>query len=79
MRPLNVTHYSVYITIPFDGAQKAGFNYYLEPQISKREKFCSIDDIMGKWSLVFTGTSYPNLDFEITETVIPGTNIEPVC
>jgi len=79
MRPLNVTHYSVYITIPFDGAQKAGFNYYLEPQISKFRKICSVDDIMGKWSLVFRGTNYPNLYFNITERIVPGTNTESVC
>jgi len=79
MRPLNATHYSVYITIPFDGAQKAGFNYYLEPQISKFRKICSVDDIMGKWSLVFRGTNYPNLYFNITERIVPGTNTEQVC
>jgi len=79
MRPLNATYYSVYITIPFDGAQKAGFNYYLEPQISKFRGICSVDDIMGKWSLVFRGTSYPNLYFNITERIVPGTNTESVC
>ena len=79
MRPLNVTHYSVYITIPFDGSQKAGFNYYVEPAISKLRGICSIDDMMGKWSLVFRGTNYPNLYFNITEKIVPGTNTETVC
>jgi len=79
MRPLNVTHYSVYITIPFDGSQKAGFNYYVEPGISKLRGICSIDDMMGKWSLVFRGTNYPNLYFNITEKIVPGTNTETVC
>jgi len=79
MRPLNVTHYSVYLTIPFDGAQKAGFNYYIEPGISKTRGICSIDDIMGKWSLVFRGTNYPNLYFNITERIVPGVDTETVC
>ncbi len=79
MRPLNVTHYSVYITISFDGSKESGFNYYVEPQISKFRKICSIDDIMGKWSLVFQGTNYPNLYFNITERIVPGTNTETVC
>ncbi|MFB5606426.1 MAG: hypothetical protein ACE5R7_09075, partial [Nitrosarchaeum sp.] len=35
MRPLNDTHYKVYITIPFDGTAKPAFNYYVEPQLSK--------------------------------------------
>ena len=79
MRSLNATHYSVYITIPFDGAQKSEFNYYIDPIISKSKGLCSVDDIMGKWSLIFRGTNYPSLDFEITERVVPGTNIESVC
>ena len=79
MRPLYTTHYSVYITIPFDGTQKSGFNYYVESQLSKTRELCSVDDIMGKWPLVFRGTNYPNLDFNITERVVPGTNIETVC
>jgi len=79
MRPLNATYNSVYLTIPFDGAQKSGFNYYIEPQLSKTRGLCSVDDIMGKWSLVFRGTNYSNLDFDITERVVPGTNTETVC
>jgi hypothetical protein len=79
MRPLNTTHYSVYLTIPFDESKKAGFNYYLEPQISKTRGICSIDDITGKWVLVFRGTNNPNINFEITEKVVPGTNTETVC
>ena len=79
MRPLNATHQSVYLTIPFDESQKSAFNYYLEPQISKTGGVCSIEDITGKWTLVFRGTDYPNLYFEITDRVVPGTNIESVC
>lgn len=79
MRPLNDTHYSVYLTIPFDGSIKPAFNYYIEPQISKVKGICSVDDIIGKWVIVFRGTDYPNLNFEITKDVVSGTNIEPVC
>ncbi len=79
MRPLNTTHYSVYFTIPFDGAEKSISNTYFTPQISKFRGICSIDDMIGKWSLVFRGTNYPNLDFKITERILPGTNTESVC
>ncbi len=79
MRPLNDTHYSVYLTIPFDGAQKSAFNYYIDPGITKTRGLCSVDDIAGKWVVVFRGTNWPNLNFEITKDVVPGTNIEPVC
>ena len=79
MRPLNDTHYSVYLTIPFDGANKDAFNYYLEPQLTKTRGLCSVDDVLGKWALVFRGTNYPNLNFEIINKTLPGTNWEPVC
>ena len=81
MRPLNATHYSVYFTIPFDGTVKPEFNYYLEPKISKTRGICSVDDIIGEWGIVFRGTDYPNLYFEITKEngFVAGTDIEPVC
>ena len=79
MRPLNDTHYSVYLTIPFDGANKDAFNYYLDPQLSKTRGLCSVDDVLGKWALVFRGTEYPNLNFEIVNKTVPGTDWEPVC
>ena len=79
MRPLNATHYSVYLGIPFDGQKKDVFNYYLEPKLNKERGLCSVDDIKGKWAVVFRGTDYPTLHFEITDKVLPGTNIKPVC
>ena len=79
MRPLNDTHYSVYLTIPFDGANKDAFNYYLDPQLSKARGLCSVDDVLGKWALVFRGTNYQNLNFEIINKTVPGTDWEPVC
>ena len=81
MRPLNDTHYSVYLTVPFDGANKDGFNYYIEPQLSKVRGLCTIDDVLGKWAVVFRGTDYPNLNFEIVDQMVPGTedSFEPVC
>jgi len=79
MNPLNATHYSVYLTIPFDGDKKLSTNTYFTPQISKFRKICSVDDIIGKWSLVFRGTNYPNLYFNITEKIVPGTDTETVC
>ena len=70
---------SLDLTIPFDGAQKSAFNYYIDPGITKTRGLCSVDDIAGKWAVVFRGTNWPNLNFEITKDVVPGTNIEPVC
>ena len=81
LRPLNDTHNKVYQTIPFDGAKKNAFNYYIQPQLSKVAGICSIDDIIGQWTVVFRGTDYANLKFEITEQILPGDedNYQPVC
>ena len=81
LRPSNGTHYSVYLTIPFDGADKPSFNYYLEPQLSKIRGFCTADDFVGEWTVVFRGTDYPNLKFSIIEEFLPGEeeDYKPVC
>jgi len=81
LRPLNSTYYSVYFTIPFDGADKTSFNYYLQPSLSKNQGLCTADDFIGNWRVVFRGTDYPNLDFKITEDILPGDedDYEPVC
>jgi len=78
-RQLNSTHQGVYLTISFDGTDKSAANTYFTPQILKSRGLCSTDDLIGKWTLVFRGTNYPSLDFEIDERVLPGTNIESVC
>ena len=81
LRPLNETHYSVYQTIPFDGTKKNAFNYYIQPQLSAKNGMCSIDDIVGTWTVVFRGTDYPNLKFKITDKILPGDedSYAPVC
>ncbi len=81
LRPLNSTHYSVYFTIPFDGADKPAFNYYLEPILSKVSGHCTVDDFIGDWVIIFRETNYPNLEFKITGDILPGDEdkFEPVC
>ena len=81
LRPLNTTHYEVYLTMPFDGSDNSAFNYYLQPQLSKLRGFCSIEDFVGDWRVVFRGTDYPNLEFEITKDILPGDedNYQSVC
>ncbi len=81
LRPLNSTHYSVYWTIPFDGKDSPAFNYYLQPQLSKIKEYCTVDDFIGDWRVVFRGTNYSNLEFKITEDILPGDedSYQPVC
>jgi len=81
LRPLNSTHYSVFNTIPFDGSTKSAFNYYVEPQLAKTRGYCTVDDFIGDWRVVFRGTDYPDLEFKITEDILPGEeeSYQPVC
>ncbi len=81
LRPLNDTHYSVYLTISFDGADRNAFNQYFQPQLSKINGFCTVDDFVGEWRVVFRGTEYADLTFKITEDILPGdeSSFEPVC
>jgi len=72
LRPLNETHYDVYITIPFDGSQKITFNQYFKPSLSRVLGICTKADLLGNWTVVFQGTDYDNLKFEIVDRYIPG-------
>ena len=81
LRPSNATHYSVYLTIPFDGT-KPSFNQYFTPDLSALNEICSIEDIAGEWTVVFRGTDYENIKFTISDKIIvPGqeSKYEPVC
>ncbi len=81
LRPLNDTHQKVYMTIPFDGTDGNAFNRYLQPQLSKNNGFCTVDDFVGEWRVVFRNTEYADLTFKITEDILPGdeSSFEPVC
>ncbi len=71
LRTFNDTHYEVYFTIPFDGS-KPVFNQYFKPPVSKVNGICSKDYLIGNWTIVFQGTNYPNLKFEIIDLIVPG-------
>ncbi len=82
LRQLNSTHLSVYQTIPFDGEQKNQFNYYMQPKLSISKGICSADDISGNWAVVFRGTDYNSISFEITDEIIQSDSENyqrPVC
>ena len=81
LRPSNGTHYSVYLTIPFDGTKPA-FNQYFTPDLSKVKGVCSIEDIAGEWTVVFRGTDYENIKFTVSDKIfVPGeeSRYEPLC
>ncbi len=81
LRPLNETHYAVYTTYPFDGETKNTFNQYFTPGLTLQLKICTVDDLIGTWKVVFRGTDYENLSFEIINDILPGSEeyYEPAC
>ena len=81
LKPKNNTHYEVYWSIPFDGSDNTTFNYYLQPQLSANKGYCTVEEFIGEWRVVFRGTDYSNLEFRITEEILPGDeeDYEPVC
>ena len=82
MRPVNATHYEVYITIPFDGTDKGAFNQYFKPALSRGKAICSVQDLAGQWVVIFRGTDYPNLTFTVNDQmIVPGDeeNYKPIC
>ena len=60
-----------YISIPFNGMEKSGFNQYFKPSISKGRHICSVNDLAGEWTVVFTKTEYEPLKFRILNETIP--------
>jgi hypothetical protein len=60
-----------YISIPFDGSKKSEFNQYFKPTISKARLICSVDDIIGEWTIVFKGTEYSPIKFRMLNETIP--------
>ncbi len=81
LRPVNETHVAVWQTIPFDGTKKSAFNFYTQPVLNTALDICTVDDIIGDWRVVFRGTDYPDLKFEVIDEIIPGDEelYVPVC
>ena len=81
LRPVNDTHHSTYIKIPFNGMQKEQFNYYFEPRFNEYNGLCSIDDIAGNWIVRFIGTSYQEINFKIMNqsSSWDERTFEPIC
>jgi len=80
-RPLNNTSWSNYITMDFDGENKAQFNLYFEPKLSELKKICSTNELAGTWVVKFIGTEYSDINFEIMNQTSSWDErtFDPVC
>jgi hypothetical protein len=61
-----------FISIPFDATAKPDFNQYFKPALSKARNICSVDDLIGEWTVVFKGTDYTPIKFRIINETFPG-------
>jgi len=79
-KPYNSTHYKNYKEIHFDGSKKQN-NFYLAIYPNAFKKICTTDDLVGEWEIIFTGTNFEKLKFQIKDQIIPGMEdkFEPVC
>ena len=71
LRPLNDTSYKTYYSMPFDGSRDRN-NFYFTPDLSKARGICDKTQLVGNWKIIFEGTNYPNLEFEIIDKILPG-------
>jgi len=71
----------IYKSLPFDGSVKSGFNHHFTPELSRLLKICVVEELIGTWKLVFEGTGYKEITFEVTEEYQFGEeeDYEPVC
>ena len=81
LRPINDTHRTTYMTIPFNGENKESFSYYFEVKLNEEKGACSTDDLVGIWSIVFYETNYPNIVFEVKNQISDWDDrtFDPIC
>lgn len=68
--------------VPFNGTMKPDFNYFFKPVTQRSDKLCTAQDLVGNWTIVFQGTSYQPLHFQILNQWVAGTqsgkDMEPI-
>lgn len=63
---------TIYSTLSFNGTLKDHFNYYFKPDTRESLKTFKVEQLVGKWQVIFYGVKYPPLDFEIINEFVPG-------
>ena len=65
----------------FNGEKATEFNIYFSPNIYKIKGICSVEDLIGEYEVVFSGTNYKNIKLEILNQYLPGSapSFDPVC
>jgi len=62
--------------VPFNGTMKSDWNYMFKPATLASEKLCTPQDLVGNWSIVFQGTSYKAITFQVINEWVQGSQAE---
>jgi hypothetical protein len=62
----------IFTQVSFNGTEKSEFNYYFKPVTERGEKLCTPQDLVGNWTIVFQGTTYKPIPFQVINEWIPG-------
>jgi len=66
----------VFTQVPFNGTMKSDWNYMLKPNTVRIEKLCTPQDLVGNWTMVFQGTSYKSIPFQVINEWVEGSQAE---
>lgn len=66
----------IFTQVRFNGTDKPSFNYYFKPNTERLEKLCTPQDLIGNWTIVFQGTNYKPLTFQVINEWVQGSQAE---
>ena len=66
----NFTH------VQFNGTMKSDWNYFFKPNTVRMEALCTPQDLVGNWTIVFQGTSYKPITFQVINQWVHGSEAE---
>jgi hypothetical protein len=67
-----------YDSIPFNGTLKSSFHYFFKPNTQNigGVKLCNPTDLVGNWTLIFSGVPYKPIKFQVINDWIQGSQAE---
>ncbi len=67
-----------YDSIPFNGTLKTSFHYFFKPNTQNMGglNLCNPTDLVGNWTLIFSGVQYKPIKFQVINDWIPGSQSE---
>ena len=65
----------------FNGAKKSGFNIYFSPALDETRNFCTVEELIGNYKIIFENSEYEDIELKIIHRYLPGmeSRFEPVC